>query len=153
MIIDLCNKNCIFEKSKLITMETITILENFKINFIAWHEVTKKIDVWTIVELLNSKIDLTKYGSDLRQIQFQYIADYSTEFHEEEMIYYPDDKIIFLSLRLDYEKVKNGTKEEVLILMKDLLLTSVFYYYFVGVRDFDFKGFYEDLKAIFYTTL
>ena len=71
---------------------------------------------------MNDKLDLSKYGNDLRQIQFQYIADYSTEFHEEEMMYNPDDKTIFLSLRLDYEKVKDGTNEEVLVLMKDLVL-------------------------------
>jgi hypothetical protein len=149
MIIELFNKNCIFEKSKLINMETTTILENFNINCIAWHEVEDKIDVWTIGKLLNKQIDLSKYSSDLHQIQFQYIADYSTDFHEEEMAYNPDDKTIFLSLRLDYDKVKDGTNEEVLILMKDLFLTSVFYYFSVGVRDFDFRGFYEDLKAIF----
>ncbi len=131
-------------------METTTVVKPFNFNFIAWHEVTKKIDVWAIKKLLNDKLDLSKYGNDLRQIQFQYIADYSTEFHEEEMMYNPDDKTIFLSLRLDYEKVKDGTNEEVLVLMKDLFLTSVFYYFGVGVRDFDFRGFYEDLKAVFY---
>jgi len=131
-------------------METTTILENFGFTFIAWHEVRPKMDIWTIGKLLNDKLDLAKYGNGLRQIQFQYIADYSTEFHEEEMMYNPDDKTIFLSLRLDYEKVKDGTNEEVLVLMKDLFLTSVFYYFGVGVRDFDFRGFYEDLKAVFY---
>jgi hypothetical protein len=130
-------------------METTTILENFNINCIAWHEVEDKIDVWTIGNLLNAQIDLSKYGNDLRQIQFQYIADYSTDFHQEETTYNPDDKTIFLSLRLDYEKVKNGTKEEVLVLMKNLFLTSVFYYFAVGIKDFDFREFYEDLKHVF----
>ena len=126
-----------------------TILENFKINCITWHEVTEKIDVWTIKNLLNNQINLSKYGSDLHQIQFQYIADYSEDFHKEEMTYNSEDKTLFLSLRLDYDKVKNGTKDEVLVLMKELFLTSVFYYFGLDVRDFDFRGFYEDLKEVF----
>ena len=129
-------------------METTT-LENFSFTCIAWHEVTKKIDFGTIGNLLNKYIDLSKYGKGLRQIQFTYIADYSEDFHQEEMTYNPEDKTLFLSLRLDYDKVKNGTNEEVLVLMKDLFLTSVFYYFGLDVRDFDFRGFYEDLKEVF----
>ena len=129
-------------------METTTILENFTLNCIAWHTVEDKIDIWTIENALNNHLDLFKYGKDLHQIQFQYIADYS-EIHQEEMTYNPETKTLFLSLRLDFEQVESSTKAAVLTMMKELFLTSVFYYFAVGIRDFDFSGFYEDLKEIF----
>lgn len=129
-------------------METAIVLENFSIRYIAWHEVREKVNTWIVEDLLNEKLHLSKHGDGLHQILFTYIADYDKTAHPEEMEYDVDNKVLYLALRLDYEKVKNGTKEEVLIMMKDLFLTSVFYYYSVGVRDFDFRGFYEDLKTI-----
>jgi|GEM_PF-4714535 hypothetical protein len=129
-------------------METTTDLKPFGFTFKAWHTVEDKIDIWTIQDELNTQLNLSKYGDGLYQIQFEYIAD-DWEKHQEQMTFNPETKILFLSLRLDFETIKTATKAEVLTMMKELFLSSVFYYFGVRIYDFDYRMYYEDLKEIF----
>jgi hypothetical protein len=131
-------------------MEMTTDLKTFDFTFKAWHEVEDKIDIWTMEDLLNNHLNLSKYGDGLHRIVFEYIAD-DWEGHEEDIVFDPETKTLSLSLHLDFEVVKTVSKTEVLGMMKELFLSSVFYYFGVRIYDFDYRMYYEDLREILNT--
>jgi len=123
---------------------------SFKINRITWHEVSTLVNVDPIHEVLNTYIDLSKYGEGIAMIDFTFVAvKPNNTRHGNDAKYNPKDKTLTLQLNLSYPHLKLADKQEALSMMATLFYISIDLYEGLHIPDFDTKAFKTDIDHLF----
>lgn len=115
------------------------------------HEVEDKAHlVKEIEQVLNDKLDLSRYGAGLQSIRFVPLAlQPGDRIHEEEIKYAPRKKELTLKLKLDYDSVLHADKPAMLRLIALLFLNAIERYPAAQVRNFDSRLFGRDVARVF----
>lgn len=122
--------------------------KEFNIKSISWHEVADKIDDTIISQLLNDNIELTSYGSGLKNIYFKYICvQASNTNHKNEASFKNGD--LEIALQLSYTHVFENDNNTVTGMMIRLFLVSIDLYEKMEIPDFDVKRFRDDVQELF----
>lgn len=75
--------------------------------------------------VLNASIDISSYGSGIKQISFTYVAvKPSNTLHRNEAAFNRKTRTVELILGLSYEHVINASKHKVLEMMASLFIVS-----------------------------
>lgn len=122
----------------------------FIINSASDPKVASKLQIVAFETLLNQQIQFSDYGTSIEQLIFTFFA-FSQEFpvkREEKQTYSEIDKLLSISLKLDYKQLVIGDETGVKELMASLFLKSIALYADLELEDFDWQVFYIDVKTL-----
>ena len=122
--------------------------KNFNIKSITWHEVTDKIDELSISKVLNENIDLTSYGSGIKNIYFKYICVKPPNTLHVNQASFKDGELN-IQLNLSYPHVEENEKKKVMKMMTTLFVISIDLYPELGIPDFNIKRYKKDVERAF----
>lgn len=112
-------------------------------------EVLDKLDTRPLEKALES-IDLSKYGTGIREINFFVVAlPPGNAIHKDEVLFDRRKQKLTLELNLNYSQVLTATPSEVLIMTAKLFLLSIDLYSQMEIQDFDTKSFKDDVTQVF----
>ena len=106
----------------------------FKLDSLITQEVDERVlpDFEGLEILLNDMVKGISFGEDLKQIEFRfdvygYGGSFDAFFQElgVKKSYLPTRKKLIFNARLDYNEIKDLTKEEQLLIVKGLILDSI----------------------------
>ena len=117
-----------------------------------WHEVSDKLDLNSIANVLNSSIILTDYGDGLSSVYFTFVAvKPESPLHEDTLKFDSASRRLEASLNLSYEHVKSSTRLDVLKMMAMLFYLSIDLWEKLDIHGFSLRRFKEDVEALFGT--
>lgn len=110
-----------------------------------------KVSQYTeLKELLNSKLEITKYTNLLNKILFVFIALNPQNLYKVENFqrFRRKEKIVEIGINLDYNRLLQSDEDETLELLAETYLKGIEKYLIVR-KDFDGQRFYNDVKQVF----
>jgi hypothetical protein len=112
-------------------------------------EVLDKLDTRPLEKALEA-IDLSKYGTGVREINFFVVAlPPENTLHKNEVLYDRRKRKLTLELNLSYPHVLKANNSEVLRMTAKLFLSSIDLYPQLKVRDFDLRAFKSGIEELF----
>lgn len=134
-------------------MESIPTFRPFETTGILWKDISPKFEFYNlnvIADVLNTRLDLKKYGSTVEKLMFVFIAvKPSNTIHSEKTGYISTEKRLLLYRKLAYEKVSIYSKEEVLRLMAETYIKSIFDLGENEIPDFDYIQLGKEIEKVF----
>lgn len=117
------------------------------IKFIGLDADHEKIDTNSFQNTLEG-IDLNSYGSGIKKINFIFISNPNKLF--EEKVIYTEENVLNVFSKLQHEKVRVSTKNQILFLMQENFLYSMIKLKDnLNIENFSFNIFIKDLEKIF----
>lgn len=102
--------------------------------------------------LLNTHLDLAKYGDEVKIIGFFFLANNPTfPIFKEGAFYTKKNQELFLQKALDFEQLLTANEEQAKQIMANLFLASILTYPKIrGMKKvkFDVQTFYDDVQAL-----
>ncbi len=122
----------------------------FIINSASNPAVAPKLDIAAFEALLNEQIQFSDYGTSIEQLIFTFLAFAEDEpiKRDEKQAYSEVDKILAISLRLNYNQLNKESEIVAKELMATLFLKSIALYADMDIPDFDWQIFYIDVKTL-----
>lgn len=123
---------------------------SFIINSASDSIISSKLEIEAFESLLNNQIQFLDYGTSIEQLIFTFLgaSPESPIKREERQSYSEVDKILTVSLKLNYKQLIVAEKETVRESMAALFLKSIALYADMELEDFDWQIFYIDVKTL-----
>ncbi len=114
-------------------------------------ETFDKLDTRPLEKALES-IDLSKYGTGIREINFFVVAlPPDNSIHKNEVIYERRKRKLTLELNLSYPHVLKANASEVLSMAARLFVVSIDLYPQLKIQEFEVNTFKNDVEQIFFS--
>lgn len=134
-------------------MDTIVTFRPFETTTILSNDISSKFDfhdINIIANILNTRLNFKNYGSTIEKLSFVFIVvPPSNTIHEEKTGYFSKDKRLLLYRKLSYQKVSNASKKEVLPLMAEMYLKTIYELGYHEIPDFDYAQLGKDVEKNF----
>lgn len=126
------------------------IVRDFTFAAMVWHEVYELTKNKIFQDILNKHIQISTYGKGVTGIDFVHIAVKPTnKIHEEFRGYEKATKRLVFNLKLDYDKIVKGTRQEAIKAMALLFLNAIKLSIKFKIEDYNGEQLYKDVKALF----
>lgn len=114
---------------------------------IVWHELSQKVNIQPLQELLNDQIDFTDYGDGIHKIHFTFIVVRPTNSnHQEEFNYDQPSRQLTVAIKLDYYQIKKVSGQHALEIMGSSFLKAIKNISTSDISDFDWAAFGRDVE-------
>jgi hypothetical protein len=115
-----------------------------------WHEYDSKINTTPFNEVLQERINFSKYGDGINIFYFTFLVTKPNDFFKPVKIFDKKKKEADISVEIPFEKVEAATNEETIKLMEEAYLKGIDKLAAIKkLTDFDVASFKKDVQAIF----
>lgn len=115
-----------------------------------WHEYDSKINTTPFNDVLQERINFSKYGDGINIFYFTFLVTKPNDFFVPVKIFNKRKKEADISVEIPFEKVEAATNEETIKLMEAAYLKGIDKLAAVkSLENFDVAAFKKDVEAIF----